>query len=249
MAAERATARNAVERGGHKGSSVTAKSGSGSRPASRPVHGRWRTRFGPVLLPAILGLLVVNWLWAGSEAPGGATALGGYVSDGHYFLSGHGRFVEVSQAMWQWSLVHTIITLASWPVMAVLILAGSRGGLFARSTAGDSEAALRLAAVKASGPVFLELAALVSVTGATIPGGPMTISFRPDGLIVQPPGVSRRAINRSDVVAIEEHRTDVSPWIEIAHAAPDLGTPLVIVADPDGRLWGAVRRSLAPHVF
>ena len=55
----------------------------------------------------------------------GGDALNGYAKDGHYFLCSHGRYTEVSGAVWTYSYYHAIsmwITHLSVFVLAALFL-------------------------------------------------------------------------------------------------------------------------------
>ena len=55
----------------------------------------------------------------------GGDALNGYARDGHYFLCSHGRYTEVSDAVWtysRWHAISVIVTHASVFVLAAIFL-------------------------------------------------------------------------------------------------------------------------------
>jgi hypothetical protein len=56
----------------------------------------------------------------------GGDALNGKIEDGRYYLANHGRFTEVSSAVWHYSRAHVISVLITHPLG---ILGG--GGLMA----------------------------------------------------------------------------------------------------------------------
>ena len=128
----------------------------------------------PLLLPLLLVIFFVELgLGGGVEASGiGGTAIGGYVSDGNYFVQNHGEFVEVDRATWQWSLIHTIVTLASWPFAFAGIAIFSRGGWrWGGGSTMLSESSGRLATVEASGPAYLTSTPQFHVPNTTFPAG------------------------------------------------------------------------------
>jgi hypothetical protein len=55
----------------------------------------------------------------------GGDAINGHVKDGHYFLGSHGRYTEVSRAVWTYSYYHTIsmwITHSSVFILGAIFL-------------------------------------------------------------------------------------------------------------------------------
>jgi hypothetical protein len=48
----------------------------------------------------------------------GGDAVNGYAADGHYFLGNHGRFIEVSKAVFEYSRFHVYSGFISFPVAA-----------------------------------------------------------------------------------------------------------------------------------
>jgi hypothetical protein len=55
----------------------------------------------------------------------GGDAINGHVTDGHYFLGSHGRYIEVSRAVWTYSYYHTVsmwITHLSVFILAAIFL-------------------------------------------------------------------------------------------------------------------------------
>ena len=54
----------------------------------------------------------------------GGDALNGHARDGHYFLGSHGRYTEVTRAVWTYSRWHAISVIATHGLMFVL------GGVF-----------------------------------------------------------------------------------------------------------------------
>jgi hypothetical protein len=51
----------------------------------------------------------------------GGDAINGYAKDGHYFLASHGRFTEVSSAVWTYSYYHTISTWVTHASVFILL--------------------------------------------------------------------------------------------------------------------------------
>jgi hypothetical protein len=66
--------------------------------------------------------VTLNWViwWAEAVAIGG-TAVGGRISDGHYYVVSHGAFTEVSRSMFAFSIWHTYST---WISFSLAIIAG-----------------------------------------------------------------------------------------------------------------------------
>jgi len=112
------------------------------------IRDAWEQRPETWLSTVILVVIAVNWFWWGAEIDGaGGSALGGYVSDGRYFLKGDGAMPEVTQAAWTWSLVHGVISVASFAVlMGIIVLyrvpraLKDYGWVFGRGPASPSEA-------------------------------------------------------------------------------------------------------------
>ncbi len=55
----------------------------------------------------------------------GGDAINGHVTDGHYYLGSHGRYTEVSRAVWTYSYYHTVsmwITHLSVFILAAIFL-------------------------------------------------------------------------------------------------------------------------------
>ena len=184
-----------------------------------------------------------------SKAPARATALGGYVADGHYFLNDHNHFNEVSRATWEWSLAHTIATLASWPALVALtaLLSWRRvPWLWTGSRRRLSSAGRRTAAVEASGHAYFAATPGIEVAGSPLPAG-TKLEFHPDGLVVHVGPANEAALARSDVSEIEERRGETAPRIVVHHAVPGIGSPIEIEAAPDSEVWDAVLRSVAPR--
>jgi hypothetical protein len=202
------------------------------------------------VLPALLLVFIINWFWAGAEAARiGGTFIGGYVRDGRYFVQNHNVFTEVDRATWDWSVAHTIVTLATWPFALVIILLLSRVGNW-RSIRPTflSQAGMRRDEIEASGPAYLSAAPGFQVPNASFPPGTSTFAFHRDGVIITPPIVGPRAIARGDVDGIEERDSGEQPAVVVYHSAPDLGSPLTVVAEPGGEIGAAIRTSLGPLV-
>ena len=52
----------------------------------------------------------------------GGDALNGYAKDGHYFLCSHGRYMEVSRAMWTYSYWHAISVCVTHGLLFVSVV-------------------------------------------------------------------------------------------------------------------------------
>lgn len=80
--------------------------------------------------PSVLGLLLVIILAGGmasfmafvqdSERLGG-DALNGYEQQGHYYVSGHGDYIEVSKADWDANRLRGMLGLSGWAVAFVIM--------------------------------------------------------------------------------------------------------------------------------
>lgn len=64
----------------------------------------------------------------------------GEIKDGHYYLAQHSRLVEVSEAVWTYSYVHSVSVLVLTPMAVVgglLSFWGTKGLLRGRSAAAN----------------------------------------------------------------------------------------------------------------
>ena len=82
----------------------------------------------------LLNLVMLNFaLFFGVALALGGDAVNGTVRDGHYYLMNHGKYTEVSRAVFRYSMVHTISVFVSFPLAWI---ASVRGYLRARRNRG-----------------------------------------------------------------------------------------------------------------
>jgi hypothetical protein len=76
-------------------------------------------------LVLVLSPLILFAFFMASSVRLGGEAFGGKIVDGHYFVSNHGKFTEVSREAFLFSLWLGRITIASFIAMAVVSLSNA----------------------------------------------------------------------------------------------------------------------------
>jgi hypothetical protein len=196
-----------------------------------------------------LVVLAANWFWWGVEASatGGMTAWGGYPADGHWYIGNDGLYAEVGEITWIWSLVHSALTIASFPLIMGLLL------LLVPGSASDAarrfgwlwDAQARSDRVPGSGSVQFQDSPSIVVAGIPHASGEIMLACYPAGITISVPGLADAAIHASDATAVREV-VEGPPHLVIEHTVGEIGTPLEIITPPGGALWSAVLQSLRP---
>lgn len=196
-----------------------------------------------LLLPAVLAVVFgfYNFFSFIAETQRlGGDALNGYVRDGHYYVSNHGRVREVTPEQWEHCRTHSLSVFASHPLamlgMTYLLFGFVFPALIGRAQADTPR---RVEAVRASGP---ELAS--SSCQAKI--GAMNIRVRatvhPGGIVVKPMFIAPRAVLAREMRSVQRKSSFLVRGIALQHTAPDLASPLVLRVGSDGSMEGALRK-------
>jgi hypothetical protein len=74
-----------------------------------------RTVRGICVAAVVVGFLNFAVFWITAVALGGDAYAGGHQGS-HYFLSSHGRLTEVSEAVWQYSRIHSASVWVTHPL-------------------------------------------------------------------------------------------------------------------------------------
>jgi hypothetical protein len=185
-------------------------------------------RYLPYLGLVVFLLAMGNFAWVFAEySYWGGSAVGGYQSGGHYYLSTKPPSdKEVSQAVWEWLRFHQYSLFVTHP----LGLAGAWWHWHAdanRRSAGwatPERAAARVRSVRGSGP---ELS--TSKVWGQAPGsgnGPgSTLWLHPAGIVFKSRFMAPHSIAYSEMESVRPCRWFLSKGIEIEHKGIDTSSP------------------------
>jgi hypothetical protein len=205
------------------------------------------------LAVATVALGFINFLafWIESLVLGG-DALNGYAKDGQFFLGSHGAYTEVAQAVWIASLIHGIVTFASWPfvilAMAFLVFRYILPSKMAGRVVGNAGA--RADAIRASGePIWSGwpggmaggVRASIGMLGATV---------YPGGIVANVRIMRSLAIRAAEIHSVRFGRQLLWPTVEVEHDGIDVASPLVLYgrrASPQAAAISALVRDRQLH--
>lgn len=172
---------------------------------------------------------IVNFFWFQSESRSlGGSALGGFIRDGHYYLSLDRVYTEVPPAVWERLRVHELIVIISFPVAlaclaafvvccAIPALAGLRGG-----PAVDE----RVSLVQHSGEPLGGGRCGGSLAGASYSWPLLSVAVYPDGIVLHPVLAPSAVIRGEEVRRIEWQSR--GNRVEITHRSPDVMSPITL---------------------
>jgi hypothetical protein len=173
-------------------------------------------------------LWAVNFLWTLSlSAQYGGGALNGFMRDGHYYLSQHGSYTEVSQAIWERIRLHEIGLWLGAPLVVVcfgylLFTVAFPAVMGLRKGPSVDE---RVEAVRASGERLAAKTCAGSIGGVGFGGPFILVEVFPAGLTV------RVFLNRPIAILKEELRS-ITPlrWRRyvITYLSPDISSPIIL---------------------
>jgi hypothetical protein len=172
--------------------------------ASAPSRPTWLTW----LAGAVVILGFVNFLWFFAESAKAGDALNGYVRDGHYFLSSHGRVTEVSREAWEWSRVHALSVFVTHPLAllggAYLLVTQAFPSMIGGSRRPDDR--LHIVRILSSGDVLAATRTGGRLGGLRLSKGLVRVEVRPGGLVVSPFAMAPIGIEAADIVGVETRR-------------------------------------------
>lgn len=222
---------------------------SGLRTAIANVRRAWAEASRESRAFVILCLLFANFAWYGSEvsAAGGATAIGGRLTGGLFYLGRDGIFTEVGPGVWLWSLLHAGVTLVSLPVIAAMLvwLAVRQAPDVERRLGRRWDAKARLAAVIGSGDPTATGSPRLRIGSTWYKAGSVSLTCYPAGITVEAPPIGLLAIHGSDAVSVES-TTLPEPCLVIGHIVPEIRSPIAVATPAHGVLRSAIVASLRP---
>jgi hypothetical protein len=207
--------------------------------ASAPGRPSWLTW----LAGAVVVLGFLNFLWFFAESAKAGDALNGYVRDGHYFLSSHGRATEVSREAWDWSRVHALSVFVTHPLAllggAYLVFTQAFPSMIGGSRRPDDR--LRVERILSSGNVLAATRTGGRLGALRLSRGLVRVEVRPGGLVVTPLAMTPIGIDASDIVGVEQSQARFGPsTIEVRHR--DAQAPGIrLYLDEDQPVVSAIR--------
>ena len=195
-----------------------------------------------VSLAALITILwAVNFLWTLSlSAQYGGGALNGVVRDGHYYLSQHGSYTEVSQAIWERIRLHEIglwlgvpLVVVSFGYLLFTVAFPATMGLRQGATVKE-----RVREVRASGERLAAKICAGSIAGVRL-GGPFIF------IEVFPAGLTARVLFNQSIAILKEELRSIRTlrWrrYEITYSSPDLlNSPIILALSQDSELASAL---------
>lgn len=196
------------------------------------------------LIAVVVGFINFSWFFAEGTTLGG-DGLNGYASNGHYFVSNHGRYTEVSEAAWTWSRIHGVSIFITHP----LLMAGGAYLLFryifpiamvgrvSRGATTDRAQQIRM-----SGPALTTSRTAGRIGLVTFSGPLLDVSVYPGGIVMKPVFMGRHAILASEIREVTAKRGVFGQRVEVAHTGVDSPSPFVIFGSDKSPLVEAIRR-------
>jgi hypothetical protein len=196
-----------------------------------------------ITIPAIASFLAV-WVLAWTY---GGDATGGFERAGHFYIWNrpHTGYQEVSQAIWQLSLIANrtlpILWLLMFLAMGSWILA-TESRVLSGTAARDTDSRVRF--VRRSGPL-LGARRLSGSSGQVSVCGPLfLVEVYPAGVLVKPLLVRRRAILASEIRDVEAGKDRGHDYLDIHHSGEGMPSP-VRLWERSGAPLGAAIRTIA----
>lgn len=201
-----------------------------------------RTFFG-VVAAVLFGLAIYSFaVMIGDSSRLGGDALSGYVEDGRYYVSNHGRATEVSRDDWEASRRHAQTVFVTHPLGLVAmgyLLFAFIFPTFAGRRSADADA--RIASVRASGDARATARCGGRIGQLRLSGPLFRVSVHPGGLVLEPLFLGSRAILAAELASVRPSSSGLFRTLEIVHASPDVASPVVLAVAETSPLGEALR--------
>jgi len=193
-----------------------------------------------VVIPAIASFLavwVLAWIYGGDAA-------GGFERAGHFYIWNrpHTGFQEVSQAIWQVSLLANRALPILWPLM---LLAGGSWIVATESKVLNGtalrEADSRVRFVRRSGPLLCSRRLSGSSGRVSVWGPLFLVDVYPAGVLVKPWLVRRHAILVSEIRDVVVGKERGHDYLDIHHSGAGMPSPVRLWESPGAPLGAAIR--------
>ncbi len=203
----------------------------------RKIHGFVVAAIAVAAIASFLTVWVLAWTYGGD-------ATGGFERAGHFYIWNrpHTGYQEVSETIWQLSLLANRTLPILWPLM---LLAGGSWIVATENRVLNGTAAReidsRVRFVRRSGPLLCSRRLSGSSGRVSVWGPLFLVEVYPAGVLVKPWLVRRHAVLASEIQDVVVGKERGHEYLDIHHSGAGMPSPVRLWESPGAPLSAAIR--------